>query len=79
MEKGFASTFHKPFLIPLQATSTFGLTLRDDPERASCMLSVTRQETARKSLRKVAIPFTHPEAAILETALRTAAARILGW
>jgi hypothetical protein len=30
-------------------------------------------------VKKVAIPVTHAEAAILETALRTAIARILGW
>jgi len=70
-----AKLFHKSE----KATSTFELTLRDDPERAPYMVSVTRQENADKSLRKVAIPLTHPEAAILETALRTATARILGW
>jgi hypothetical protein len=39
----------------------------------------SRQEEAVKSLRKVAIPITHAEAAVLETALRTATDRILGW
>jgi hypothetical protein len=70
-----AKLFHKSE----KATSTFELTFRDDPERAPYMVSVTRQENADKSLRKVAIPITHSEAAILETALRTATARILGW
>ena len=62
-----------------KATSTFEITYRDNPERAPYMLSVTRQENADKSLRKVAIPVTHAEAAVLETALCTAIARILGW
>ena len=32
-----------------------------------------------KSLRKVTIPLSHSEAAILETALRVAVNRLLGW
>ena len=70
-----AKLFHKSE----RATSTFEITYRDDPERAPYMLAVTRQETADKSLRKVAIPVTHAEAAVLETGIRTAIARILGW
>ncbi len=70
-----AKLFHKSE----KATSTFEITCRDDPERAPYMLAVTRQETADRSLRKVAVPLTHAEAAVLETAIRTAIARILGW
>jgi hypothetical protein len=62
-----------------KANSAFELARRDDPERAPYALTVSRQENADKSLRKVSIPLTHGEAAVLETALRTAAARLLGW
>lgn len=61
------------------ATSAFGLVTRSDPDRAPYLMSVSRQETADKSVRKVTIPVTHAEAAILETALRTAVTRLLGW
>lgn len=62
-----------------KANSAFELTLREDPERAPYMLSVSRQDSADKSLRKVTIPLTHGEAAVLETALRAAITRLLGW
>jgi len=70
-----AKLFHKTD----KASSAFEMTLRDDPERAPYSLTVSRQEIADKSLRKVSIPLTHAEAAVLETALRTATTRILGW
>ena len=70
-----AKLFHKTE----KATSSFELALRDDPDRAPYMLSISRQEIADKSLRKVSIPITHPEAAILEVALRIATSRIMGW
>ena len=35
--------------------------------------------TADKTVRKVTIPLSHGEAAVLEAALRTAVTRILGW
>ena len=62
-----------------KANSTFELTRRDDPERAPWFMAISRQDNADQSVRKVSIPVTHAEAAILETALRTAIARILGW
>ena len=43
------------------------------------MLSVSRQDSSDKSLRKVTIPLTHGEAAVLETALRAAITRLLKW
>lgn len=61
------------------ANSAFELTVRDDPQRAPYMMSVSRQDGASKSVKKVAIPITHAEAAILETALRSAVIRLLGW
>ena len=70
-----AKLFHKTE----KATSSFELALRDDPDRAPYMLSISRQEIADKSLRKVSIPITHPEAAVLEVALRIATSRIMGW
>jgi hypothetical protein len=70
-----AKLFHKTE----RASSAFDLTFRDDPERAPYSLMISRQEEADKSLRKVSIPLTHAEAAVLESALRTATTRILGW
>ena len=61
------------------ANSAFELSARDDAQRAPYMMSVSRQEQSSKTVRKVAIPLTHPEAAILETALRSAVIRLLGW
>jgi hypothetical protein len=62
-----------------KANSAFELSLRDDPDRAPFLMSLSRQDAADKSLRKVTIPVSHAEAAILETALRTAVTRILRW
>jgi len=62
-----------------KANSAFDLTPRDDPERAPYILSVSRQDAADKSLRKVVIPLTHGEAAVLEAALRHAVGPLLGW
>lgn len=62
-----------------KANSAFELSLRDDPDRAPFLMTVSRQDAADKSLRKVTIPVTHSEAAVLETALRTAITRILRW
>ncbi len=62
-----------------KANSAFELTFRDDPERAPYFMSMSRQETASKSVKKVTIPVSHAEGAILETALRAAITRMLGW
>lgn len=62
-----------------KANSACELTQRDDPERAPYLMCLSRQETSDKSLRKVAIPLTHGEAAVLECALRAATTRLLGW
>jgi hypothetical protein len=62
-----------------KANSAFEITLREDPDRAPYLMSLSRQDTADKSLRKVAIPLTHGEAAVLETALRAAITRLLKW
>lgn len=62
-----------------KANSTFDLTLRTEPDRAPYLLNISRQDATNKSLRKVMIPVSHAEAAILETALRAAANRLLRW
>ncbi len=62
-----------------KASSAFELTLRDDPDRAPFLMTISRQDISDKSVRKVTIPITHAEAAVLEIALRAATIRILGW
>lgn len=70
-----AKLFHKSE----HANSAFELGFRDDPQRAPYMMNVSRQDAKDKSVRKVAIPVTHAEAAVLEAALRAAVVRLLGW
>lgn len=62
-----------------KANSAFELSLREYPDRAPYLATVSRQSSADKALRKVTIPLTHGEAAILETALRAAVTRLLRW
>lgn len=62
-----------------KASSAFELSFREDPQKAPYLAVISRQEAASKSVRKVTIPVTHAEAAILETALRAAITRLLGW
>lgn len=62
-----------------KANSAFELTLREEPDRAPYLLSISRQDSTDKTLRKVTIPLTHGEAAVLETALRAAVGRLLRW
>ena len=62
-----------------KANSAFELTYRDDPQKAPFFMSMSRQEGATKNVKKVTIPVTHAEAAILETALRAAITRLIGW
>jgi hypothetical protein len=62
-----------------KANSAFELTSRDDPQKAPFFMSMSRQEGTTKNVKKVTIPVTHAEAAILETALRAAITRLIGW
>lgn len=62
-----------------RANSAFELTRQDDPERAPYLLSISRQTSADKSLRKITLPLGHGEAAVLESALQKAVIRLLGW
>lgn len=61
------------------ANSAFELRLRDDPDRAPYLMGLSRQEAADKSVRKVVIPVTHAEAAVLEQVLAAAVRRLVGW
>ena len=70
-----AKLFHKTDY----ANSACELVKRDDPDKAPLIMTISRQEAADKSLRKVSIPITHAEAAVLETVLETAVARLIGW
>jgi len=70
-----AKLFHKSE----KANSAFGFATRDDPARAPFLMAVSRQQADDKSVRKVTIPVTHAEAAVLETAIRAAITRLLGW
>lgn len=62
-----------------KANSAFELTLRDDPERPPYLISLSRQDASDKAVRKVTLPLTHGEAAVLEAALHAAVARVLRW
>lgn len=62
-----------------KANSACELTYQEDPDRAPYLLSVSRQMSEDKSLRKVMIPLSHGEAAMLEAALRAAVPHLLGW
>ncbi len=62
-----------------KANSAFDLTLRDDAERAPYLLTISRQDSATKAVRKVSIPLSHGEAAVLENVIRIAISRLIGW
>ena len=70
-----AKLFHKTNL----ANSSFDFVRQDDPQRAPYMMSLSRQEAATKEVRKVSIPLTHAEAAVLAIVLETAVERLVGW
>jgi hypothetical protein len=69
-----AKLFHKTD----KSNSAFGLVRRGDPERAPYLMSLSRQD-ADKSLRKVTVPLSHAEAAVLEQVLALAVRRLVGW
>ncbi len=62
-----------------KANSAFELTPQDNPDRAPYRVTLSRQDASDQSVKKVSIPMTHSEAAVLETALRTAVGRLLQW
>lgn len=61
------------------ANSAFDLVRSEDPERPPLRMSMSRQEASDKSLRKVGIPLTHADAALLEVVLDAAVRRLVGW
>ena len=70
-----AKLFHQT----AKGNSTCELITRDDPERAPYMLTIGRQLAETREFRKAVVPLTHPEAAVLEAALRAATTRLIGW
>jgi hypothetical protein len=42
-------------------------------------MHLSRQDASTKKVQKVSVPVSHAEAAVLETALKTAVARLLSW
>jgi hypothetical protein len=62
-----------------KANSTCELARREEQDRSPYLIAISRQEAADRSVRKVAIPLTHADAAILEAALRAAVIRLLNW
>jgi len=70
-----AKLFHKTE----QSNSAFELTAQEGADRAPYFVTLSRQDASTKAVQKVAVPLLHAEAAVLETALKTAVARLLGW
>lgn len=62
-----------------KSNSAYEIVARDDPQRAPYFLSLSRQDGSDRSVRKVGVPLTHAEAAVLEAALRGAVTRLLEW
>ena len=67
--------FHKT----AKANSALEFVRGEDPQQAPYFMRISRKDEASGEVRKVAIPITHSEAAVLETALRSAVVRLLGW
>ncbi|MFA6563639.1 MAG: hypothetical protein WCV00_17175 [Verrucomicrobiia bacterium] len=70
-----AKLFHKTE----KFNSAFELASQDSPDRAPYFIHMSHQDAATKQVKKVGIPLTHGEAAVLETLLKTAVARLMGW
>ncbi|GAA5481207.1 hypothetical protein [Haloferula sargassicola] len=61
-----------------KSNSACEIVARDDADRSPFLFSLSRQEED-KSVRKIAIPVTHAEAAILEVVLGRAVETLAGW
>lgn len=70
-----AKLFHKTE----KSNSAFELASQDSPDRAPYFIHMSHQDTATRQVKKVGIPLSHAEAAVLETLLKTAVARLMGW
>ena len=62
-----------------KANSACTLMSRENPDQAPFLIAVSRQDAEDKQVRKVTITLSMAEAAILETAIRTAIGRVLLW
>jgi hypothetical protein len=70
-----AKLFHKTE----KSNSAFEMTSQNAPDRAPYFIHMSHQDTASKQVKKVAIPLSHAEAAVLETLLKTAVVRLMSW
>ena len=70
-----AKLFHKTE----KANSAFELTAQEGADRAAYFIHLSRQDAATKAVQKISIPLSQAEAAVLETALKTAVVRLLKW
>ncbi len=62
-----------------KSNSAFELATQEGEDRAPYFIHLSRQDSASKEVQKVSVPMSHAEAAVLETALKTAVARLLSW
>ena len=62
-----------------KADTALTLVRQESQDRAPYLLSISQQHTADGSSRRMTIPVTHSEAAILEAILKSAITRILKW
>jgi len=70
-----AKLFHKTE----KANSAFELASQEGADRAPYFIHLSRQDASSKQVQKISVPLSHAEAAVLETALKTAVARLLSW
>lgn len=70
-----AKLFHKTE----KSNSTFEMVSQNAPDRAPYFIHMSHQDAATKQVKKVGIPLSHAEAAVLETLLKTAVVRLMGW
>jgi hypothetical protein len=62
-----------------KSNSAFELTTQEGGDRAPYFVALSRQDATTKQVQKVGVPMLPAEAAVLETALKTAVARLLAW
>jgi hypothetical protein len=62
-----------------KSNSAFELVTQESGDRAPYFIHLSRQDAASKQVQRVSVPVSHSEAAVLETALKTAVARLLSW
>ncbi len=62
-----------------KSNSAFELSAQQGADRSPYFIQLSKQDTSTKQVQKVSVPLLHGEAAVFETALKTAVARLLGW